>query len=130
MIVENVKRISSVMMKLSTAINIYNLLINYRDADGVRFNHFLRTLARFRAIDKKKDGDAAINSRSEKLKCMWQYLLYCFFHIQFYFITLFAGKINLNYKNNNNDNNNNNNYSNDNNNNNNNDNINNKSWLL
>ena len=126
MIVENVKRISSVMMKLSTAINI---LINYRDADGVRFNHFLRTLARFRAIDKKKDGDAAINSRSEKLKCMWQYLLYCFFHIQFYFITLFAGKINLNYKNNNNDNiNNNNNYSNNNNDNNNNDNISNKSW--
>ena len=125
-IVENVKRISSVMMKLSTAINI---LINYRDADGVRFNHFLRTLARFRAIDKKKDGDAAINSRSEKLKCMWQYLLYCFFHIQFYFITLFAGKINLNYKNNNNDNiNNNNNYSNNNNDNNNNDNISNKSW--
>lgn len=38
------------------------------DADGVKFNHFLKTLARFRAIDKKKDSEAAVNSRIEKLK--------------------------------------------------------------
>jgi len=38
------------------------------DADGVRFHHFLKTLARFRAIDKKKDGEVAINGRQEKLK--------------------------------------------------------------
>lgn len=46
-----------------------NCFFFIRDADGVKFNHFLKTLARFRAIDKKKDSEAAVNSRIEKLKC-------------------------------------------------------------